>query len=338
MKIGILSDLHLGNNKGRKLFFEKTFDALKEAFEKLKNCDLIICAGDVFESPKEPPYVLYKAKEIWTDIEFLSVMGNHDTSYSTQREKSAFDLFVSLKLISKICEKRRWVYEDKDVNIVGIGWVPEKVLKDTLFEMMNFAKSKRKDGKINILVLHQFLEDVEKYLPNFDLIILGHFHKTIKKPGILVPGSITITSLSPIHLPHYPKVFIYDTEKNSLEEIPLETALKGEFYSFIVTNEGEAIDKISEKFKNLTPNHVVKIVLSGEASNFDISKVKENLEVRFNVYFEITNKIRLKPKITEISIEKTPKEILYELMKKHNIPLDLLEKIENYEKKSKTLF
>ncbi len=187
MKIGIISDIHLGVYKSDENLFNSAFDGLKEGLEKLKDCDIILCGGDIFDSPNEPPNVLVRAVEIFEefktskDIPIYTVIGNHDyrfisKTYKTQ--KYSLDLLVSLNYIPKKCLSSIWCEELGDVNIIGMRWVPDDLLKKNKGELMSQVHNMIKQGKFNILILHQFVINSslgecidEVYLSDFDLVI-----------------------------------------------------------------------------------------------------------------------------------------------------------------------
>ena len=63
MKIAILSDFHFGFGAGTERE-EDPYEAVREAIEKSKSCDLILLGGDVFDTRNPNAEILTRAMEI----------------------------------------------------------------------------------------------------------------------------------------------------------------------------------------------------------------------------------------------------------------------------------
>lgn len=63
MKIAVLSDIHLGYAWGTERG-DDPFDALKEAVERILDCDMVLIAGDMFDSKNPGVEILSRSMEI----------------------------------------------------------------------------------------------------------------------------------------------------------------------------------------------------------------------------------------------------------------------------------
>ena len=234
MKIAVLSDFHLGFSVTPETQ-EDSFEAAKEAIEKAveRNVDLIIIAGDIFDSRNPKARVWYSVLKILSlplkvknrgvryvasskeldkivyertlnHLPVVAIHGNHD-----RNPKGEVNIVKALENAGLLIHLHTdWVEFEKNgerIRIYGMSHVPERFA----YEMLKEWSPKPEDGRINILLLHQNIDPyvyspLEKptlrlsNLPKgFDVIINGHIHEfqvdKINGTLFLVPGSTIIT-------------------------------------------------------------------------------------------------------------------------------------------------
>jgi DNA repair exonuclease SbcCD nuclease subunit len=233
MKISIIPDVHCGYGKGTPRE-EDAFLALDEAVEKNLDSDLILMVGDIFDSriPKQETIAkvaksLVKAQNVPSKTQFVDIIGkdrkelspsslrgipivslhgNHD-----RRSKHMTNPVQLLEKAGVLIHLHKGVIifeiENKKVAIHGMGNVPERYAKDSLYNW----NPKPVEGAINILLLHQSIDPyiyspleppsikLEDLPAGFDLIIDGHMHwhdtRTLGGCLLLISGSLSPTSI-----------------------------------------------------------------------------------------------------------------------------------------------
>jgi DNA repair exonuclease SbcCD nuclease subunit len=233
MKIAILSDFHLGFSFGPETERD-SFENVEEALEKALDSDLIIIAGDIFDSrsPKtqtwaealkifsKPLLVENKgvklvsctkqlkeiSKKTLNHLPVIAIHGNHERR--SKDEITAVEalenagMLIHLHLQTIVLEK-----DGVKIAVHGMSSVPERYAKDVL----DAWNPKPLEGCFNILLLHQSI-DPYVYSPlepptlnlsslpdGFDLIVDGHVHthaldKCNSTPFCVV-GSTVLTQL-----------------------------------------------------------------------------------------------------------------------------------------------
>lgn len=233
MKIAILSDFHLGFSFGPETDRD-SFENAEEAVEKALDSDLLIIAGDIFDSrsPKTQTWadalkILSKpllrestgvklvsctkqlkeiSKKTLSHLPVVAIHGNHERR--SKDETTAVEalenagMLIHLHLQTIVLEK-----DGVKVAVHGMSSVPERYAKDVLERW----KPKPLEGCFNILLLHQSI-DPYVYSPlepptlslsslpeGFDLIVDGHVHtyaldKCNSTPFCVV-GSTVLTQL-----------------------------------------------------------------------------------------------------------------------------------------------
>lgn len=230
MKISVLADCHLGAGHNTALESDP-FDNLEEALEKSKDCDLILIAGDLFDSRSPRTTVWARAisllnkplmwksgmkvvgstkkfKEIHertlNSVPVLCLHGNHDRRM--RGETNVVQALDSAGLLLHL-DKENIVFE-KDgtkVAIHGMSSVPERYAKGVL----NSWNPKPIYGCFNVLVIHQNVEpyvysplepsnlEINDLPKGFDMILDGHIHtKITDKAGdslFMILGSTVTT-------------------------------------------------------------------------------------------------------------------------------------------------
>lgn len=230
MRIGVVSDNHLGYPRFEEDSYVQAEEALTDASGK---CDVIINAGDVFDTRIPKLETLQKGIEIFKKVKIpvYAIYGNHERR--TKEMTNPVELLLSADVIkylhgnSKVFEKN-----GEKIQILGIGNIPDRYAKEAVDSAVK--KFVPEEGAYKILILHQTISEVLKtdgeelsleYLENlpFDLIINGHIHKRMEKLGgkVLMPGSTVITQLKKDETE--PKgYYIHDTKTKKSEFVPIK--------------------------------------------------------------------------------------------------------------------
>jgi DNA repair exonuclease SbcCD nuclease subunit len=265
MKIAILSDFHLGFSFGPETERD-SFENVEEALEKALDSDLIIIAGDIFDSrsPKtqtwaealkifsKPLLVENKgvklvsctkqlkeiSKKTLNHLPVIAIHGNHERR--SKDEITAVEalenagMLIHLHLQTIVLEK-----DGVKIAVHGMSSVPERYAKDVL----DAWNPKPLEGCFNILLLHQSI-DPYVYSPlepptlnlsslpdGFDLIVDGHVHthaldKCNSTPFCVV-GSTVLTQLQKNEAESKKGfVKVEIKDKLKLEFVPLEGCRK----------------------------------------------------------------------------------------------------------------
>ncbi len=234
MRISILSDFHFGYGWNTKLE-EDSYQNAQEAISKCLDSDLILIAGDIFDSINPRTETLAKALKVLSrplltenkgvkllktinknlpeissrtlyGISVITLHGTHE-----RRTKEQTNTIEALEqtgfLIHLHCNGLVFEKDGQKVAIQGMSGVPERYAKDVL----NKWDPKPEEGCYNILMLHQSIEpyvyspldppslNLSNLPEGFDLIIDGHVHekdsRKIDGTTLLLPGSTIITQL-----------------------------------------------------------------------------------------------------------------------------------------------
>lgn len=220
MKIGVLTDLHLGlvqyGLKEREEDFYKQYRRIIDFFIK-NDPDIVIIGGDIFDKARPSP----KALEVFTNglnalidngIRVCNVIGNHSMVQSPGFVTA--DEFIcsvtnspdKYTLLDENC-----FVEMEDVVIAGLPFHHNYEMDDFV-KKINHMNDSLDPKKNNILVVHQAFkefcgfsgEELSIYdidTSNFNLIICGHIHerKMLElKDGtvFLQPGSIERSNIA----------------------------------------------------------------------------------------------------------------------------------------------
>jgi len=273
MKIGVISDLHLGYARFEEDSYVQANKMLKELEKKV---DFIIIAGDIFDSRIPKLETIRKAVEIFKSIKIqkIAIHGNHERR--TKGFDNPLDVLASAEALEYLDEKQKIIEKDGEkVAILCVGSVPEEQAEETI--KMILEKNKPIPDATNILVIHQNITEIVnqngltlEFLKNlpFDLIINGHIHKRYEKLGgkLIVPGSTVITQLKKEETE--PKGYvIYDTKTKKAEFC--ESSTRKFIYEEIVFDKGgdvEVVEAVEKKMKELraaNPDAIIAIKICG---------------------------------------------------------------------------
>jgi DNA repair exonuclease SbcCD nuclease subunit len=257
MRIAILSDCHLGYAWGE-IRGQDSFAGLTEALERSKDADLILIAGDLFDSRIPKPEIFARAAKILSksrerecgtrllethnkqqhEISSLAFKGIPIVAIHGTHERRARQLVNPVQalehaglLIHLHCASAVFEIDGKKVAVHGMSGVPERYAKDVLLGW----DPKPVQGAINILMLHQSISPyiysnleppslgLENLPGGFDLYVLGHMHwhelKRFRGTNLLLPGSTSPTVIRRAESGQSKSIFCYDG--NLLERLQL---------------------------------------------------------------------------------------------------------------------
>jgi DNA repair exonuclease SbcCD nuclease subunit len=318
MKIGIFSDCHCGYKFGEERG-EDSFIALDEAMDKTLDCDLILIAGDLFDTriPKPEVFaktarILSKAQSIPSRTRLIEVMNKdkHELSplalrgipivviHGTHEKRSKYminpmqslehsGLVVHLDSATAVFE-----VDGERVAIHGMSGVSDRYAKDKLTQ---WGPKPVADAK-NIFMIHQSidpyiyspleppsikLDDLPK---GFDLYVLGHMHwseiKPFKDGQLLLCGSTVPTSIHKIEAEQGKFVYKYN---NVVERIPLEKQRKIIWKEFEMSpNIIETVDNFVHTLSLPKPKPIINIKIKGNVKSDALLPKFSDIEERFS--------------------------------------------------------
>lgn len=228
MKIGVMSDLHLGHRQYGLFDREQDFyTQLQNCVDELNkhDCDIVIIAGDIFDKPNPSPEAIHQYFDKISNLNadaIISIKGNHtmllrDNHYSVDEliaDEMDFGYFLlqderwsgkDFALASPYDEDfSRW--KNSKINIDGITYRGPSQLNEFIDLQKKMASDIDDPDSFNILVVHQSfkefcgftgeelsINDIE--LSHYNVIICGHIHsrtdvKLNNDTLFLQPGSI----------------------------------------------------------------------------------------------------------------------------------------------------
>lgn len=287
MRISIIADAHLGYAYNSRLEND-SFENFEEAIDNSLNSDIILIAGDIFNSRTPKTSVLSRAikilrkallktsnvKLIETDKELhkvsertlkalpiIALYGNHE-----RRSRGEINIIQALENAGLlICLNRNYIIFEKNgirVAIHGMSSFPERYAKKYLTEW----DPKPIENCFNILMLHQSIypyifspieppslkiEDLPK---GFDLIVNGHIHiSASEKIGdsiFLVPGSTVITQMEENEAKSEKGFYVLEIgREKKLDFVPLKKRRK--FFFDEIKIKVSAKKEIEEKIREI---------------------------------------------------------------------------------------
>ena len=237
MKIGFFADLH-GTNETPKCRLDsyvktqrKKFLQMLDIFD-LNGCQLLINAGDFFDSPKVPyktsNWYLKTLRNKWCGTPILSVAGQHDQINHTMKlENTPYSTMISAGVFEHLDNEPGMFVDSvsgKEIHIYGRSWgepVPEIMDKSkfnilVIHEMI--VQEKLWTGQKNPIYANQFIKDHP-----FNLIICGDNHtpfiERYRSRVLVMCGSVTRKVVS--QHDYSPSVYVFDTNELKLTTAPL---------------------------------------------------------------------------------------------------------------------
>ena len=302
MKLAILSDFHLGYAWGTERQ-EDSFIQAKEALDAASSSDVLLVAGDIFDSRVPRPEVFARALRLFMNHRsadsgvhvssfprdaslgprpVVAIFGTHE-----RRGKGLINPVQALEaagfLVCLHCESIVLEKDGERVAIHGMSGVPEQFSKTILAEWA----PKPIPGCTNILMLHQNLREyvfsdtsslaLADLPAGFDLIVSGHIHWSDSMPlqsgGRLLLAGSTICTQQRKSEAGPKRVFFFDTSSKAISSIDLKSPrpLVLESLSFSDASPSEVLASAESLVKELSSRQypkppLVRLVLEGSLS------------------------------------------------------------------------
>ena len=307
MKVLHSSDLHL-NSK-----YPERFEALEKiilAAEK-ENVDLVLIAGDFFDSSREANKLRPALREKLSSLPFkiLVIPGNHDYSVYTSDLNFGNDI--------KILQKKPYeIVEIEGLKVIAVPYANQD-FNDLVFDL----KKEIDTDKVNILLIHCSLdvpflnesgfgdEKRQLYLPvnskvlaeiGFDYVLAGHFHSQYTE-SIISDKTVFIYSGSPVSITRKEtgkrRACIIDTSLKGRERvysIPLDTFYFDEVGLILKSGkEFETLDELEQRLGTYNMRNVnLTVNLEGFISISE-KEINEKIKKIIGKYKEYKDSIRL---------------------------------------------
>ena len=309
MLVGIFSDCHCGYKFGEERS-EDSFIALNEAIDKTSECDLILIAGDLFDTRVPRPEIfarvariLGKVQNIPTKTTFVEVLNKekHEISPSAlrgipivaihgtheRRSRYLINPIQALEhaglLVHLHCATAVFDVDGRKIAVHGMSGVPDRYANEC-FKQWN---PKPFPDAVNILMLHNSVTpyiyspleppsmEIENLPRGFDLYVLGHMHwheiRPLKDGKLLLTGSTIPTAIRKTESEQQKCIFKFNDD---IQKIPLDFQRKifWQEYDFN-SNTKDAVRNFIETLSTSEPKPIVNIKIKG---------VKNSLSSNFN--------------------------------------------------------
>jgi len=294
MIISVLSDFHFGYSHSAETE-EDCFDNAGEAMQKALDSDLILIAGDIFDSRMPKTGVWAKAikvlvkplvaeysgvklvsttkslKEIHKrTLQHIPVVAIHGTHERKGRdETNAVEALDNAGILLHLhCQTIVFEKDGTKVAIHGMSGVPERHAA----EVMKQWSPKPVEGCYNILMMHQSIDpfvysplepptiSLQNLPSGFDLIIDGHIHGRVEdRTGgtkLIIPGSTVVTQLEKNEAENDKGFYKINLKENTIDFVPLENNRKF-FYEELKVDAG-AREKIESLVGSMLEKEFVK--------------------------------------------------------------------------------
>jgi DNA repair exonuclease SbcCD nuclease subunit len=319
MRISIFSDCHCGFKYGEERW-KDSFLALNEAIDKSLDSDLIIIAGDLFDTRVPRPEVfsqtariLSKAQTVHSDTKFLEIINKERTDMSPlalrgvpivmihgtheKRSKHLINPIESLEhagLLTHLhCATAVFEIGGVKVAIHGMSGVADRYAKD-VFDQWN---PKPVPDAINIMMIHQSIDPfiyspleppsmkIDDFPPGFDLYVLGHMHwhesRMFKGGQLLVTGSTTPTSIHKIESEQEKCIFNFDGK--ILTPVPLDNQRKVFWKEFEFNpNIKENIENYINSISAFKPKPIISIKVKGVIKKDQLAPSFSKIEEKYS--------------------------------------------------------
>lgn len=245
MKFLYCTDIHLKNkNPVNRLdnYYISVLEKIKEIVQIAKDqkCGIIICGGDLFDSPNVGNTTVDDFMDIVEEsgIPWDIVPGNHDMNSHNWEQSKGSALAHMFRRSINICELTELAAWSEGEDGIQKGYyiegykyyhtIEEDFIKDGLLT------DSKVDFKIAVphvfISIKPFFKEVSHVCAkdlktNYDLVLCSHFHmnfdETINGTRFLNTNSIGRTTISAQHMP---EVAIIDTQTKDVEIIKLKVA------------------------------------------------------------------------------------------------------------------
>lgn len=343
MRIGIISDVHMGHGEGER--YNDPFDAFEEALDICQDCDVILLPGDIFDSRTPTTETITRAAEllaktikrdskvkiIENDKKIVTGMGTPVVAIHGTHERRSKGLVNPIEALDRMgflihlhCNSVILEKDNQNVCIHGMSGVPEQFSE----RVLNEWGPKPLPGCKNILVLHQsiapflyaeHLLPLEKLPEGFDLYVNGHIHepKEAEYSGapFIIPGSLIVTHATSGTKP--PRVYKINTENMKIEWEELKNQRKFYYKEF-----GEDVQEIENYIRSiLAEKHDKKPIIKIKCKNIPTEELMIKFGEKAFLYFRFQKK-EIQTKTLEehvISVKDMGKKLLYENLKKEGL-------------------
>ena len=331
MRIGIISDLHLGFRQygsiDRENDFYNQFFSVCNELNKQKP-DIVIIAGDLFDKPNPSPAAINAYREGIESFDskiVCAIKGNH-TMILRDNHYSIDDFFGKNKNKGYYYLDDETLETEEGIVIDGITYRNNSNL-DEFFKVQKEMALKEYPNSYRILVVHQSFKEFCGFYgeelsiehidySNYDVVICGHIHSrydTVLSTGckFIQPGSIErMNTTEALDEQKNGKGFyLLDTEKNSVKFYQVECPRKF-FLGEIKFDKMEDLEKHLDDLNNDINKLEVPPIISYKYQNFieNMEGVREKINsVDKNI---LLNKSHIDDKSQEdISIEITDNEL-----------------------------
>ncbi len=228
MKIGIISDIHLGINENKPYFLDYQLKCVNHIYSEFKKIGIkdIIYLGDVFDKRYSISVKTLKVAEELFNNNFNQhfLLGNHDITYKNSNELNSVQILLGKK--NKVYVDDPGEIEFSSKKFLIVPWINKsninnsvKVIKESKadyclghfdlqgFEMIRGIESKSSLFKTSIL-------------ENFDLVVSGHYHCYSNKQNITYLGSVCEMNWNDYNVKKYCGYIDTDTDELNLIDIP----------------------------------------------------------------------------------------------------------------------
>lgn len=244
MKIGVISDMHLGHRQYGSLERENDFyDQYISCIQKMikKGIDLLIISGDLFDKPNPSPKAMSVYRQGINLVEGIPVIvtkGNH-TMLMRDKHYSVDNYFDDSDLENyRLLDDDFFIDPEENVVIQGMYYRSDSNLSDFI-ESQHLLAEDLDEEMFNILVVHQAFKEYCGFtgaelslfdldLEKINLVICGHIHShaigVIEDTIFLQPGSLErMNTTEAFDGQENGKGFwIVDTKKESAEFYPVD--------------------------------------------------------------------------------------------------------------------
>jgi DNA repair exonuclease SbcCD nuclease subunit len=296
MKVAVLSDFHFGFSYSLETEND-SFENAEEAMEKALDCDLILIAGDIFDSRIPKTSVWAKAIKILVKpllkessgvrlvscskelkeiskrtLSHLPVVAIHGTHERRGKDEiNAVEALENAGILIHLHQNTIVFEKDgKRIAIHGMSGVPERYAKDVLYSW----NPKPLENCFNILLIHQSI-DPYVYSPlepptlnlsnlpkGFDVIIDGHVHspaqEKIGNTLLIFPGSTIVTQFEKNEA--LAEKGFFKLEINGKVKVSFEKLEKNRkfFYEEVETKIGKTNEQIEKIIKRILEQKFLK--------------------------------------------------------------------------------
>lgn len=300
MKIGVMSDLHLGHRqyglREREFDFYNQLESCVKELNK-HHCGIVIIAGDIFDKPNPSPEAIHKYNDIIGNLKcdvIIATKGNHtmllrDDHYAVDElvaeEHEGYFLLEDANWNARDfamnssydVEFTKW--KDKKINIDGITYRGVSDLDEFIEVQKKMASDIDDNDSFNILVVHQAfkefcgfvgeelsIKDID--LSPYNVIICGHIHSRMdtfldENTIFIQPGSIERlnTEEARDEQKKGKGVYVIDTKKEICDFYAIEN--KRKFYlGNVVLNSSEDIKEHFEELQESIDSQTIPPVIS----------------------------------------------------------------------------